>query len=206
MTTGPRSAAARAHEQIAGRMRLFLAVEFEQQLRRALSEATAPLRAVVPDAAWVAEDRLHLTLKFLGEQPETLVDPLTATVAEIAARHWPVPMRLRGVGAFPNLRRPKVVWVGIEPAPKLELLQHDVEEGCAALGVEVDGKPFRPHLTIGRLRGTEGREALRQLGRVARQIRFRADAVVSGIDLVRSTLTSAGPRYERLARAPLRSS
>jgi 2'-5' RNA ligase len=187
-------------------MRLFLAVEFEQELRRALREATAPLRAVAPDAGWVAEDRLHLTLKFLGEQPETLVDPLTTAMAEIARRHWPVPMRLRGVGAFPDLRRPKVVWVGIEPAPKLELLQHDVEERCAALGVEVDGKPFRPHLTIGRLRGIEGRETLRQLGRVARQIRFRADAVVSAIDLVRSTLTSAGPRYERLAHAPLRSS
>src|SRR5918999_6488122 len=72
-------------------MRLFLAVEFEPALRRALREATAPLRALVPDAGWVAEDRLHLTLKFLGEQPETLVAPLTATVTEIATRHWPVP-------------------------------------------------------------------------------------------------------------------
>jgi 2'-5' RNA ligase len=186
-------------------MRLFLAVEFEPELRRALREATAPLRAVVPGAGWVAEDRLHLTLKFLGERPDTLVPPLTAAMAAIAARHWPVPMRLRGIGAFPDLRRPRVVWVGIAPAPKLELLHHDVEEGCAALGVEIDGKPFRPHLTIGRLRGTEDREARRELARVARGIRFRADAVVSAIQLVHSTLTPGGPRYERLAEAPLRS-
>jgi 2'-5' RNA ligase len=186
-------------------MRLFLAVEFDHRLRRALREATAPLRAVVPEAGWVAEERLHLTLKFLGEQPETLVPQLTATMGQIAARHWPVPMRLRGVGAFPNLRRPHVIWVGIEPTPKLELLQHDVEEGCAALGVEVEGKPFRPHLTIGRLRGTEDRGSVRELARVAREIRFRADSVVSAIDLVQSTLTPAGPRYERLAQAPLRS-
>jgi 2'-5' RNA ligase len=173
-------------------MRLFLAVEFEQRLRRALREAAAPLRALAPEAGWVAEDRLHLTLKFFGEQP-------------IAARHWPVPMRLRGLGAFPNLRRPRVIWVGIDPAPKLELLQHDVEEGCAALGVQVEGKPFRPHLTIGRLRGTEDRDVLRELARVARGIRFRADTIVSAIELVHSTLTPAGARYERLAEAPLRS-
>lgn len=186
-------------------MRLFLAVEFEQDLRRALREATAPLRALVPDAGWVAEDRLHLTLKFLGEQPETLVEPLTAAMREIASRHWPVPMWLGGVGAFPNLRRPRVIWVGIEPTPKLELLQHDVEERCSALGLEVEGRPFRPHLTIGRLRGTEEREAIRELGRVAREIRFRADTLVSTIELVHSTLTPAGPRYERLADALLRS-
>jgi 2'-5' RNA ligase len=185
-------------------MRLFLAVEFEPALRRALREATAPLRALVPDAGWVAEDRLHLTLRFLGEQPETLVAPLTATVTEIATRHWPVPMELRGVGAFPSLRRPRVMWVGIAPTPKLELLQHDVEEGCAALGLEVEGKPFRPHLTIGRLRGTENRDAVRELARVARGVRFRAETTVSAIELVHSTLTPAGPRYARLAEAPLR--
>ena len=185
-------------------MRLFLAVEFEQELRRALRDATAPLRAIVPDAGWVAEDRLHLTLKFLDEQPETFVAPLKAKLDEIAGRHWPVPIRLRGVGAFPDLRRPRVVWVGIAPTPKLELLQHDIEEGCAALGVDVDGKPFRPHLTIGRLRGTEDREAIRELARAARSIRFRADTLVSSIGLVHSTLTPGGPRYVRLAEAPLR--
>jgi len=186
-------------------MRLFLAVELEPELRRALHDAAAPLRAIVPDAGWVAEDRLHLTLKFLDERPESFVGPVAAKMEEIAARHWPVAIRLRGVGAFPNLRRPRVMWVGIAPAPKLELLQHDVEEGCAALGVEVEGKPFRPHLTIGRLRGTENAEALRELARAARSIAFRADALVSSIGLLHSTLSSAGPRYVRLAEAPLRS-
>jgi 2'-5' RNA ligase len=186
-------------------MRLFLAVEFEPGLRRALREATAPLRALLPDAGWVAEDRLHLTLKFLGEQPETLIQPLTAAVRDIAGRHWPVPMRLGGVGAFPSLRRPRVIWVGIAPTPKLELLHHDVEEACSALGVEVEGKPFRPHLTIGRMRGTEDREAIRELAQAAREVRFRADTLLSMIELVHSTLTAAGPHYARLTAAPLRS-
>ena len=186
-------------------MRLFLAIEFEQELRRAIREATAPLRALVPDAGWVAEDRLHLTLKFLGEQPATLVEPLTATMREIASRHWPVQLRVGGVGAFPNLRRPRVIWVGIEPTPKLELLQNDVEEGCSALGVEVEGKPFRPHLTIGRLRGTEDGEAVRELASIARATRFRADTLLSTIELLQSTLTADGPRYAQLAAASLRS-
>jgi 2'-5' RNA ligase len=185
-------------------MRLFLAVRFEQRLRRAIHDATAPLRAAVPDAGWVPEERVHLTLKFLGEQPEDMLAPLTAAISEIGRRHWPVPMRLRGVGAFPNLRRPRVVWVGIAPTPKLELLQHDVEERCAALGVEVEGKLFRPHLTIGRLRGTEPPAAVRELGRAVRSVHFRADTLVSTIELVHSTLTPSGPRYERIAEAPLR--
>ena len=186
-------------------MRLFLAVELEQQLRRALHEATEPLRTIAPGASWVAEDRLHLTLKFLDDRPESFVEQVKAKMNEVAARHWPVPIRLRGVGAFPNLRRPRVMWVGITPAPKLELLQHDVEEACASLGVEVDGKPFRPHLTIGRLRGTEDRDAVRELARTARSIDFRADTLVSSIGLVHSTLTSTGPQYVRLAEAQLRS-
>jgi 2'-5' RNA ligase len=186
-------------------MRLFLAVDLGRDVTSALREATAALRAIIPDAGWVAEDRLHLTLKFLDDQPETLVPALIDTMGRIATRHWPVPVRLRGVGAFPNLRRPRVVWVGIEPTPKLELLQHDIEAGCAELGVEVDGKPFRPHLTIGRLRGTEDGNAVRELARTARAIGFRADAVVSSIELVHSTLTPSGPRYVRLAEAPLRS-
>jgi RNA 2',3'-cyclic 3'-phosphodiesterase len=186
-------------------MRLFLAVDFAQDLRRALREATAPLRTLLPDAGWVAEDRLHLTLKFLGEQPESLIQPLAVAMNGIAARHWPVPMRLGGVGAFPNLRRPRVIWVGIAPTAKLELLQNDVEESCATLGLEVEGKPFRPHLTIGRLRGTEDRAAVRELAGVAREIRFRADTIISTIELVHSTLTPDGPRYAHLASAPLRS-
>jgi RNA 2',3'-cyclic 3'-phosphodiesterase len=186
-------------------MRLFLAVELDQELRRAVNEATAPLRSIIPDAAWVAEDRLHLTLKFLDEQPDAMIAPLTATMGEIASRHWPIPIHLRDVGGFPNLRRPRVVWVGIPPSPKLELLQHDIEEGCAALGVEVEGKPFRPHLTIGRLRGSEDAERLLELARTARSIRFRADTLVSSIQLIHSTRTAGGPRYERLVEAPLRS-
>lgn len=185
-------------------MRLFLAVELDPGLRRRLREATAPLRTAVPDAGWVAEDRLHLTLKFLGEQPESLLPALTDTMRAIGGRHWPVDMRLRTVGAFPDLRRPRVVWMGIAPSPKLELLQHDVEAGCAALGIDVDGKPFRPHLTIGRLRGTESRDAIRALRQAAREVQFRADAAVSAIALMHSTTTTAGRRYARLADAPLR--
>ena len=187
-------------------MRLFLAVDFGADVRRAILEATAPLRALVPEVGWIPEDRLHLTLKFLDERPDTFVAPLTAAMERVGRRHWPVPVRLRGVGAFPTLRRARVLWVGIAPTPKLELLQNDVEEACASLGVDVDGKPFRPHLTIGRLRGDEDPDTVRELARTARSIHFRAEAVVSSIELIHSTLASGGPRYVRLADAPLRAS
>ena len=108
------------------------------------------------------------------------------------------------IGAFPNFRRPRVVWMGVSPEPKLELLHHDVEAAAAKLGFEMDGRPFRPHLTLARVkpRSTEA-EILRALARAAKHIEFTEELFVESIDLMQSDLSSAGARYRVLASAPL---
>ena len=185
-------------------MRLFLAINVPDDVRRAVVDATAPLRAIAPALSWVREPQLHLTLKFLGEQPEDVADAVANAMTAVGAKHRPVPAELGGVGAFPNFRRPNVVWMGVSPEPKLELLHHDVECAAATLGFALDGRPFRPHLTLARVKPRRAdADALRALARAVKQIDLVEEIVVDSVDLMQSELSSSGSRYRVLARAPL---
>ena len=176
-------------------MRLFLALNLDPEVRRRCYAATNALRAAGRDVRWVDESKLHLTLKFLGEQPESLVAPLSAALDKAAGQSRELDLQLGAIGAFPNFRRPRVVWLGVAPDPKLELLHHDVEVACETLGLVVDGRPFRPHVTLGRVEQNDG--ALRQ---AAKGIKIRDVSQVSSVDL----MLSAGGRYRVLHAAALR--
>ena len=185
-------------------MRLFLAINPGAEVKTRIDEAMVPLRGAAPALRWVAADRLHLTVKFLGEQPSSIVPALSQAIDTAVARHGDAPLALGGVGAFPNFRRARVVWLGVEPHPRLELLHHDIEEACAALGFEPDGRPFRPHLTVARVPdGTTG-ETLRALSRAARAASFSETVDVESVDLMVSEPTPAGPRYRLLHASALR--
>jgi 2'-5' RNA ligase len=186
-------------------VRLFLAINLDRGVRRALLEATAPLRTAAPTLSWVDESRLHLTLKFLGEQSEDVVPQVSASVTDVAERHKQFTIRLKDVGAFPNFRRARVVWMGIERDPRLELLQHDVELACQELGFELEGRAFRPHLTLARVKDRTEIEELRRLSRASKRIDFEEETEVESIDLMRSNPNGSVVRYERLHAAPLRS-
>ena len=185
-------------------MRLFLAINLPAECRQAIHGATEPLRRAAPTLAWVQEPLLHLTLKFLGEQPEDRIADIRGTLGAVAARHADLVMELEGIGAFPNFRRPRTVWLGVTPQPRLELLHHDVEVAFDALGFEVEGRPFRPHLTLARVKDAE-HSSLRDLSRAAKRVDFHEDVVVRSVDLMMSELLPTGPRYAVLATAALRS-
>ena len=185
-------------------MRLFLAINPPLEVRSAIWNATAAVRRAWPDVTWVAESRIHLTLKFLGEQPDGAVGPLADAIRVVGQSHAAPHVRVAGIGAFPNFRRPTVVWIGVDPDPRLELLHHDVEVACTALGYEIDGRPFRPHLTLGRIKARGNAEQIRALGGAARKVRFSDDFVVDSIDVTQSALGPAGPTYTILVAAPLR--
>ena len=184
-------------------MRLFFAIELGDDLLDLLDETTAPLRAEAPELAWVGRAKQHLTLKFLGEVDEAAVPKLTAAADRAAARHPPLEMSVREVGAFPNFRRARVVWIGVEQEPRLELLHHDLEQFCEQEGFEVEGRPFRPHITLARVRSALPVERMRALARVARSVRMRATMPVERITLFESTLAPSGAHYRRLHAAPL---
>jgi RNA 2',3'-cyclic 3'-phosphodiesterase len=191
-------------------VRLFLAINLEPEMRRSVIDATASLRDAAPTASWVDEGRLHLTLKFLGAQSVDVVQPLQEAMSEVASTHRTFRMRVGEIGAFPNFRRARVVWMGVDRDPRLELLHHDVEVACDRLGFELEGRPFRPHLTLARVKERTDIEELRRLSRAGKKVDFEAESVVRSIDLMKSNLDRAsvdsGGRYERLHVASLRES
>jgi 2'-5' RNA ligase len=183
---------------------LFLALNIPADARRRSFEATTPLRVARPDVRWVPEGQLHLTLKFLGEQPESLVSELSAAMDRVAGITPPLDLSLGRVGAFPTLKRPRVVYVTVAPDPKLELLHHDVEVACAALALPIEGKPFRPHITLGRERDAVEPDARRALREAAREVRLKTLAPVESIDLMASERTSNGSEHRLVHKAPFR--
>jgi 2'-5' RNA ligase len=182
-------------------MRLFLAIDLDEALSDSLFAAVEPMRAVEPALAWVAAPKLHLTLKFLGETSDEGVDKLVGTLDAVAARHRPFEMRLHGIGAFPNFRRARVVWCGVENEPRLELLHHDVELAGAECGFELEGRAFRPHVTLARVRHLLSDERGRALRRAARTVEFGGAQHVAHITLYESLLEPAGARYRRVHAA-----
>ena len=111
-------------------------------------------------------------------------------------------MTLGGIGAFPNFRRARVVWMGVEQEARLELLHHDIELACESLGFEVEGRAFRPHLTLARVKHALPEERLRALSRVGKQTDFRTDFIVRSVDLMSSELSQSGPTYRTLVSPP----
>jgi 2'-5' RNA ligase len=184
-------------------VRLFLALNLPPAERQAILAAMAPMRAAARGVSWSTEERLHLTLKFLGEQPEHSVDSVGEALGRVITSHAPVALRLAGFGAFPNLRAPRIVWLGVENDVKLELLHHDVERACAELGFELDGRAFRPHITVGRVRDRLAPGAARDLATAARRVDYSGTVQVATVDLMASELLPAGPRYTVLAAMPL---
>jgi len=186
-------------------VRLFIAINLPAETRREVVAAVESLRQAAPELAWVREPLIHLTLKFLGEQPPEMVSHLQRSIDGVAARHRELIMELEGIGAFPNFRRARVVWLGITPEARLELLHHDLEVACEQLGFEVEGRPFRPHLTLARVKHALAEPAARALSRAAKQVDFHSDFVVRSIDLMRSEQSTQGSIYNVLHAAPMRS-
>lgn len=173
-------------------MRLFAAVTPPPELQHAIHAAAAPLRATGLPVKWVNPDGVHLTLKFLGEVAGGRLAELGAALDRACAGMRGFPVALSEFGAFPSARHARVIWLGCEAAPPLELLQHAVEREYAALGFPVEGRPFRPHLTLGRARPRGG---VRGLETLIESTGFDAPWNVSAVDLMESTLTRDGARY-----------
>ena len=182
-------------------MRLFVAINFPDALRGRLWDASATLRETVPAASWVRHDRLHMTLAFLGDHDQAAGGRVAGALERMAAVRGVLPMRLDGVGAFPNLRRPRVVWIGAHGAA-LDGLATAVGRAIDEVGVARDAKPFRAHVTIGRLRRAPSAGEAAALERAASAVRIEERFEVRAVDLMESVL-GAGGGYRLLATARL---
>lgn len=184
-------------------MRLFLAVTLPEALQQDIARATAALRAAAPTVRWVRPERLHLTMKFLGERPDD-----DATRIADAARHattglQPVSASLHGTGAFPNFRRPRVVWLGMHPEAPLAAIARRLDAALAPLGIEPESRPFRAHVTLGRVADAMPPAAAAALERDLRRVTSTWLLAVYDIALMQSTLGPGGPTYRVLDTLPL---
>lgn len=188
-------------------VRAFVAVDLPEGVERVVGEASQSLReARIEGLRAVRPEGVHLTLKFLGDVPKTRLDEVARAVSEAVASHRPFDISTGDFGAFPDTRRPLVLWVGIEgDVGPLMRLQADVDAALGALGFPTETRPFHPHLTLARLgRGMSARarreslDALESTGPVAGM-----SIPVGSISLVESILGRGGARYERLATARL---
>jgi RNA 2',3'-cyclic 3'-phosphodiesterase len=188
-------------------VRCFVAVELAPRTRAELGRLEGELkRAVTCPAKWVAPEGIHLTLCFLGEISQDLVGPVKAAVAATSAQHAPLGLELAGLGAFPNLQRPQVVWVGLAgQTAQLSRLQKALEDSLVPLGYQPETRPFSPHLTLARLRpGMLPAECQSLAAVIARPSSLpHAKISVNEVSLMQSRLTPAGAVYTRLGAARL---
>ena len=183
-------------------LRLFVAVNLVPTVRRDIAEAIAPLRAAERAVAWVAEPNLHLTLRFLGEQPAGRVADLREVLIEAAAAVPAHALVLRGFGAFPSLRRPRVLWLGVEANVASASLYKKVDDACASLGLGREARDFHPHVTLGRVR-PRATPMPATLAGAERLLDTSWTTAVTSVDLMSSRLGPGGARYECLLAAPL---
>lgn len=181
-------------------MRLFVALDIPDETRAAVSKLIAQLAPLCRGAKWVRVEAMHLTLKFIGEQPEEKVPRIEK---ELTAVRSPAAVQLRfaGTGFFPNPRSPRVFWAGIHASSNLAALAAEIERRLEPLGIPREQRAFTPHLTLARFNSTAGlshlREALERLG-----LPEFGSATISEFHLYRSQLQRGGAVYTRLATFP----
>ena len=186
--------------------RLFIAVEVSPEVKAELAAAQGRLRRGGAPVKWVAPEALHMTLHFLGETDVALLPRLGAALCQALAGSTAIGLRLAGAGAFPNLRRPNVIWAGIDGATAaLERIQAATGTALESLGLPRETRPFRAHLTLGRVRREATPAQLEHLGEAIRSLppftplAWDVDRVV----LFRSELRPTGPVYTELIGCPL---
>ncbi|HSL27718.1 MAG TPA: RNA 2',3'-cyclic phosphodiesterase [Anaerolineales bacterium] len=188
-------------------LRAFIAVEIPAELRQRVGQTTASLREEIGALVrWVPPENMHLTLKFLGDVAPSNVEMLSQMLRAEAGLLPCFDIHVGGLGSFPSLKRPRVLYVGIQAPASLEALQRGVESGARRLGYETEERGFSPHLTIGRLRqnatGTDQQTIRRALERTT--IDSLGTARVDSVHLYKSDLKPSGSVYTRLFTAPLK--
>lgn len=192
-------------------MRAFLAVPIAADLRERIAAIQNELKFLVSASAgirvtWVKPDTIHLTMKFLGEIGDDAVEPLRATIDSAIAGRPPIEIPLGRLGAFPRIEAPRALWIGpasrrnsLAQATQTQELATCIEDACGQLAVHRDSHPWRPHLTIARVRDgqREVAQALRTSGLITRPLQIGA-LRIGEISLMKSEMRPDGPVHTPL--------
>jgi 2'-5' RNA ligase len=181
-----------------GSIRTFICIDIPETIRQRIDSLQQDLRRVGAQVSWTTPSNIHLTIKFLGDVPESRVGDVCNAVERAAADRSPFEIEVSGAGCFPSLRNPRVLWIGLKSVPSpLKELHARIEDELAREGFPREPKKFAPHLTIGRVRNPHN------AGRVAEELiktgiereSFRAAEVI----VMRSDLNPKGSLYTPIA-------
>jgi 2'-5' RNA ligase len=190
-------------------IRAFIAIELPGSVRSALSKLQDDIkRSEHAPVKWVDPGSVHLTLKFLGNIAAVTISEITRAISEAVGADTRFRLELGELGVFPNLRAPRVVWVGLAgETAALSALQRSIESALIPIGFPPEKRSFSPHLTLGRVREMASPDERRSLGQTiaSLQVASAGPFQVDAVNLMRSTLTPQGALYTRLYSAALRS-
>jgi 2'-5' RNA ligase len=184
-------------------VRSFLAIELPKPILRKIEEVQGDLRLTHADVRWVSPEKIHLTLKFFGNIEESRIDPIFKSIEEPIHSTLPFSLKVRGVGAFPQLKNPRVIWMGlVEEREALTSLQKQIETHLEKVGFQPEDRPFHPHLTLGRMKSSQGKGEL--VGRIEKHKEEEfGDLRVERVVLFKSDLKPTGPIYTPLGDVKL---
>lgn len=182
------------------RLRVFLAVELSLDLCRKVGELQHQLRSIMPNVNWVRPESIHLTLKFLGNVDTGMVEQVLTALEPIRQSQPPFTLEIQGLGVFPHLRRPRILWIGCTgDIPALVNLVSGIEGMLNPLGFPPEEKPYYPHLTLARIKQDNS-----QVGGVLthsgllEQPQYLGILPIARITLFRSDVSQFGAEYTAL--------
>ncbi|MDX1415257.1 MAG: RNA 2',3'-cyclic phosphodiesterase [Candidatus Promineifilaceae bacterium] len=184
-------------------MRAFVAIQLPRSVRNELERVNESLAVQLPRGSvrWVKPERMHLTLRFLGDTVVSKLPPIYAILDQTAAQHQTFALNLHQLGCFPNCKRPRVIWAGIQgQLDAASALKQDLDQALLTLGWEQEQRPFRPHLTLGRVKDSRKLRAVNWNVEVQ-----KLSLPVDSMHLVESKLTPDGPIYTIRHTSRLRS-
>ena len=189
-------------------IRSFIAIELPDDLKLALTRLQEQLKSGKSTSVkWVDPYNIHLTLKFLGNISTSIVDKIARALEEAVRGISPFHLEVKGLGAFPSLKRVQVVWVGITgEVDRLSQLKQRIESGLADLGYVPESRPFTPHPTLARLRDRATPDERQNLGQLidSTNLETAFSLDVYSVHLMRSQLTREGPIYSRISSVKLK--
>ena len=184
-------------------IRSFLAIELPKAVLRKIEEVQADLKSARADVRWVSPEKIHLTLKFFGNIEESRIDSIFRAIQEPLRNTSPFSIRVQGIGAFPHVKNPRVIWLGlITDGQNLTSLQKQIETQLEKIGFQSEDRPFHPHLTLGRTKSSRGKDELAGRMEKHKEEEF-GDLQVERVILFKSDLKPSGPIYTPLGDVKL---
>lgn len=183
-------------------LRCFIAIDIPDRVKSSIGGAIDAMKKCGGDIKWVTASNIHITLKFLGNTPETALPEIQDSLRSAVSSYMPFYITIYGTGVFPSRKYPRVIWAGIKNSQTMKSLKKDIENAMTAHGFQREERDFTPHLTLGRVRSQKG-----LIATFLELDTFKAkdfgEAEVDMVKLMKSELKPQGPEYSCISGIPL---